>query len=441
MKPTLSAHFQSRQPSSIRLAQMEFAKRKDGVRAVNVAIGNVSLPMHPAMRARLEALEKGFPDGVVKYTETVGTEEANKAVLNIIASSGFSTQGLYSQITDGGSQAIELAIVGCCGPAGTKEKPLLLIDPAYTNYKSFAERLGRATVSIQRGLGENGEFALPDISEIEAAIIKHNPGALVAIPYDNPTGQLYSRGIMLELAGLCAKHNLWLVSDEAYRELNYRHGRLDSASKAAGLGGEAVSVWGITNKDVPGIEGRRISIESASKVWNACGLRIGALLTDNKVFHEKSVAENTAGLCPNAIGQYIFGALAQESRESLQAWYSSQRDYYTGIMSSLAADLKAELPGLIVSKPEAAIYFVIDVRNIAKPGFDSMGFVLYCARKGSVPVGSEELTLLVAPMQGFYSSGQAGKTQMRIACVQPPGEMGKVPRLFSSLFKQYEEER
>ena len=222
--PRLSAHFAVRQPSVIRLAQIEFAKRDDGTEDLNVAIGNVSLPMHPAMQERMRHLDSApspFTDGVVKYSATPGYEETNAAFLNVIASSGFDTAGLYSQVTDGGSQAMELVIVGCCGPAGTTEAPLLLIDAAYTNYKAFAERLGRATVSITRTMGDDGRFSLPSVAEMEETIIKHRPAAMVVIPYDNPTGQLYDRQSLVDLARLCVKHGLWMISDEAYRELYY----------------------------------------------------------------------------------------------------------------------------------------------------------------------------------------------------------------------------
>jgi aspartate aminotransferase len=110
----------------------------------------------------------------------------------------------------------------------------------------------------------------------------------VVIPYDNPTGHFYDQDSMIALAQLCVKHDLRMISDEAYRELFY-------------IDKPATSIRGITDKEVPGIEGRRISIETASKVWNACGLRVGALVTDNKEFHEKSVAEYTANLCTNVI--------------------------------------------------------------------------------------------------------------------------------------------
>ena len=433
--PKLSAHFASRQPSVIRISQIKFAERTDDTQAINVAIGNVSLPMHPAMIERMRSLgaaDSPFCDGVVKYSSTVGLTETNQAFLNVIASSGFDTEGLVSQVTDGGSQAMELVILGACGPAGSVERPLLLIDAAYTNYKSFAERLGRRTVSITRTLQPDGKFTLPPLDEIERTIDRRRPGAMVVIPYDNPTGHYYDRKTMIALARLCTKYDLWMISDEAYRELYYTDD-------------EVSGIWGIAEDDVPGITGRRISIETASKVWNACGLRIGALVTDNPEFHARSVAENTASLCPNVIGQYIYGALAHCDHDDLQGWYAELRGYYREMMAGFTAELRERLPGVIVSSPDASIYSVVDVRNVVQPGFDALRFVLWCASQGAADLDGRPTTLLTAPMAGFYNTepGMAnpGRMQVRIAYVEPPGTMDKVPYLFAELMKAYEETR
>jgi aspartate aminotransferase len=387
--------------------------------------------MHPAMQRRLRALGEPpspFAEGVVKYTTTVGLPETNRAILNIIAASGLATAGLYTQITDGGSQAMELVVVGCCGPAGSDERPLMLIDAAYTNYKAFADRLGRSTVSITRTLGSDGRFSLPAPADIEAVIRTHRPGALVVIPYDNPTGQLYDHDTLRDLARLCVRYGMWLISDEAYRELYYK-------------GDRPVSVWGLSEEEVPGIRGRRISIETSSKVWNACGLRIGALVTDNPEFHKRAVAENTAGLCSNAIGQYIFAGLADESPADLQAWFARQREYYRGMLQDFTGRTRDLMPGVIVSSPDASIYSVVDVRGITPAGFDAMDFVLFCAREGKLDVQGKAMTLLTAPMSGFYSAAPGtpnpGRTQMRVAYVEPPRTMALVPPMLAGLLDQY----
>lgn len=436
-KPVLSAHFESRKPSDVRLAQMKYDERKVKPQAViNVGIGNVSLPTNPAMQKRmfeLSAPESPFAKGVVRYSGTAGTIECQDAFKNILKCEGFDTSKLHVQVTDGGSSGMELLLIGLCGPAGTGEKPLMMIDPAYTNYISFAERVGRTTVTVKRHLGEDGKFTLPELDKIEAVIKENNPGALLVIPYDNPTGQLYDYKTMIDLAKLCVKYNLWMVSDEAYRELYY-----DPNEKL-------VSIWGITDQDVPGIEGRRISIETASKVWNACGLRIGAVITDSPEFNNRSIAEYTANLCANVIGQYIFGALAHETKEQIDAWCKHIRDYYKEQIVSVYNGLKAKEPKLIVSSPDASIYSVIDVRNVVKPGFDAIDFVLYCAQEGSVNVDGVETTLLVAPLKGFYDikAGEVnpGSTQFRISFVETPENMAKIPELFVELLRQFEAKR
>lgn len=434
-EPVLSNHFKTRVPSDIRLAQINFEEREVKPKSINVAIGNISLPTHPQMQKRMFSLgeeESPFSNGVVKYSTTAGIPEANNAFLNIIAAGGFKTDNLFSQITDGGSHAMELSILGVCGDAGTKEKPLMLIDAAYTNYIAFAQRIGRSTISISRHLNEDGEFDFPPMEKIEEAIQKNRPGALVVIPYDNPTGQLYDYNTLKALAKLCVKHNMWMISDEAYRELYYTDNDL-------------VSIWGLTNNEVPGIEGRRISIETTSKIWNACGLRIGALITDNKDFHKKSVAEYTANLCSNAIGQYIFGAMAHESKEEISRWCKDLREYYQKMMVNVYGQLKELEPKLIVSTPAASIYTVVDVRNIVKEGFNAVDFVMYCAKEGSVNIDGVDTTLLVAPMPGFYdvkdNQTNPGMTQMRIAYVEQEENMLKVPKLFVELLRSYESHR
>ena len=425
MAPNLSSHFENRLPSAIREAQIIFAQREDKneIQVVNLAIGNVSLPMHPAMQNRLNEMgEIRFKDGVVKYTPSVGTDEAREAFLNIIGSEGVDTSHLYCMITDGGSQAMELMMLGVCGPSS--EKPLMLLDPAYTNYIEFGKRLSIPIVTANREISDDGTFEPLALDEIEKIIAENAPGGLLVIPTDNPTGQFLNQRQLIDLAKICVNHNIWIVSDEAYRQLYYGE---DGSS----------SIWKITEEDVPGITGSRISIESSSKVWNACGLRIGGLVTDNLDFHTKAVSEYTANLCANAIGQEIFGSLAHESHHDLNAWYQHQRNYYSGLIMPLRENLMKEIPGLIVSNPEAAIYFVIDFRNICADTFDSRDFVKYCASKGNVRINDQEFTLLLAPMNGFYSDPKRGKTQMRVAMVAPKELIEKTPLILSGLYTAY----
>lgn len=436
-KPSkVSTYFTNKMPSDVRLGSIKVENRKDNIELVNCAIGNVSLPMYPKMIERLQNLGQptgAFEQGIVKYEATAGNTETKAAFKNILKQEGFDPSNLHVQVTDGASLAMEVAMLGICGGPGEDDRPLLMFDPTYTNYNSVAKRLGRKTVTVSRTLDENGHFTFPSIEEIEKVILEEQPGGMLIIPYDNPTGQMYGKEMLLAIAELCVKHNLWLLSDEAYRGLFYDENR------------ELLSIWGLTDKEVPGIEGRRISLESASKVWNACGLRIGALITDNKEFAEKAEAEYTTNLSANTIGQYIFGALAHESKEEIVDWLKKSRDYYRKINRQLYQDLKKINPDFIVSQPESSIYLVVDVKNIVGPDFKSVDFVSYCAEHGRVIVDDVPMTLLVAPMVGFYNEveGQAnpGNTQLRLSFSETVDKLKYIPYLLNELLIDYETQR
>tara|TARA_B100001250_G_C19732940_1_gene759387 strand:+ start:1 stop:912 length:912 start_codon:yes stop_codon:yes gene_type:complete len=300
----------------------------------------------------------------------------------------------------------------------------MLLDPAYTNYVEFGKRLSTPIITANRTILADGSFAKLNMNKIELIIQDENPNALLVIPADNPTGQYLYQHQLNDLAKICVKNNIWMVSDEAYRQLYYGNGM-------------SSSIWRITEDDVPGIKGSRISIESSSKVWNACGLRIGGIVTDNQEFHKKAISEYTANLCANAIGQEIFGALAHESHDNLKKWYQIQRDYYRGLILPLRESLLKLIPGLIVTSPEAAIYFIIDFKNICNDTFNATDFVQYCALKGKVNIDGEDYTLLLAPMAGFYSDSNKGKTQMRVSMVEPINLIEKMPKILSELYNTY----
>lgn len=439
-----SNFFNNVRPSGLRFAQTVFNKRveddiehgRSPVEAVNVAIGSVSLKTHPKMLERyLKPANEDLINGIWRYGETPGTKIANDVFIKIIKA--FLPDGvdpnLYSVVQGGGSEVMRTALLGVCGDAGSGERPLLVMNPTYTNYKAVADELGKRIVSVPRALDRKGNFSDVDIKEIEKAIKKYRPGALLIIPYDNPSGQLMRQKTVNKYARICLKNNMFIISDEAYRGLYY-------------IDEEPSTVWKVTDRDVPGIEkaGIRISIESLSKTFNACGLRMGALVTDNKRFRDKACYANTTYLCPSVMGQHIVEALYDETKEDILKWITDLRDYYDAILKKLYKGFQEHLPGIIMSQPEASIYTVVDVRNIAKDGFDAEDFVMFCSKDGEVDIGGKRMTLLVSPMWGFYNvlSGEnPGHTQMRIACVAPEYKMDFVPELFAKLFRQYEEQR
>ncbi|WP_291493965.1 pyridoxal phosphate-dependent aminotransferase [Desulfurella sp.] len=441
MDPKISEFFDCIEPSCIRKAGIMFSQRQsknanEQVKAINVAIGNVSLPTHPAMLKRfLNPKDDQLTKGIWRYTQTEGIDEVNDAFKNIIRSflKPECKPNLYSLVDTGGSHIMRLVMLGVCGKPLSGEKPLLVVDPVYTNYVSIGEEIGRSVISIARDLTPDGVFSEIDLDYLENLIKTYKPGGLLIIPYDNPSGILTTQKQINEYAKICMKHNMFLISDEAYRGLYY----IDDIDYAP-------SIWNISEHDVKGIEsaGIRISIETLSKVFNACGLRMGALVTDNKLFFEQARAANTTYLCPSAIDQYIAGALAHESLNDLQNWVKNLREYYKKILKNLYNNFKKLDPNIVVTQPQASIYSIVDVRNIVKPGFDMDDFVMYCANEGFVDVLGQKMTLLVAPIRGFYKNQNVfANTQARIACVVSEEEMEYVPYLFVELVKQYEQKR
>ncbi len=442
--PRFSNYFNNIKPSGLRVAQTMFTHRleeetKKGlppIEAINVAIGSVSLKTHPKLLERyLHPVDEALISGIWRYGETPGTKKANEVFIKIIYA--FLPKNkrpkLYSIVQEGGSAVMRTVMLGVCGDAGKDERPLLVMNPTYTNYKAVSDELGKRIVAVERALDRHGNFSYVAIEEIEKAVKRYKPGALLIIPYDNPSGQLMRQKTINEYARICLENNMFLVSDEAYRGLYY-------------VDEDAPTIWKVTDDDVPGIEsaGIRISIESLSKTFNACGLRMGAMVTDNELFREKASAANTTYLCPSSIDQHIVEALYDEKEEDILKWIANLRDYYKRILEELYEGFKKHLPGLIMSRPEASIYTVVDVREIAKPGFDAEDFVMFCSKKGEVNIDGKRMTLLVSPMWGFYNvlhDENPGKTQMRIACVEPEDKMKLVPKLFAELFRQYEAQR
>jgi len=435
-----SNFFNNLKPSGLRMAQTVFEKRakedlrngREPIEAINVAIGSVSLKTHPKLLERyLNPIDRDLINGIWRYGETPGTDKANEVFIKIIKA--FMPEGvnprLYSIIQDGGSGAMRTAVLGLCGDAGKDDRPLLVMNPTYTNYKAVADELGRKIVAVERALDREGNFNDVAVEEIERAVKKYRPGALLIIPYDNPSGKLMRQKTINEYARICLENDIFIISDEAYRGLYY-------------VEGEPPSVWRVTDRDVPGIEsaGIRISIESLSKTFNACGLRMGALVTDNEDFRDRASAANTTYLCPSIIDMHIAEALYDESYESIREWIRGLRDYYKELLEYMYENLKKRMPRAIVSKPEASIYLVVDLREMVDDSFDAEKFVMFCAREGEVNIGGKRYTLLVSPMWGFYNVFEGrnpGHTQVRIACVEPEDKMKLVPELFETLLSDY----
>ncbi|MBI5332662.1 MAG: aminotransferase class I/II-fold pyridoxal phosphate-dependent enzyme [Candidatus Aenigmarchaeota archaeon] len=438
--PLLSDYTKTLEPSAIRLAGKVFSERfdKDSIRAYNVAIGNVSLPSFEVMGTELIPIfdEEGNvikERRVVKYTDTSGTEEAKDAFRHIIGLNGVDVKDKYAIITStGSSSGMMYTELLTGGMVNEIDRSIMGFAPLYANYMQFADMFKIKIAAINRILEQNGKFTMPSEQEIERFIKEHNPNALILIPNDNPTGSHITQEQINQIAMTAVKYDIWLIEDAAYRGMCY-------------TGHSVSSIWNISENQIPGITGRRISLESFSKYLNYCGGRAGAMFTDSKEFYDAFYAAQTALLCASTEMQEEIAKLQNVSKSSFDAWLANLNNYYKRMMESFVTDIRKELSGVIISNPDAALYSVVDVRKIAKPGFNAKDFVLYCAGKGAIVYNENDIkTALVAPMAGFYSNEEGktlGKTQMRIAYVLWPEEMIKVPRLFADLFKEFEANR
>ena len=262
---------------------------------------------------------------------------------------------------------MELVITGCCGPAGSGERPLLVIDAAYTNYKSFAERTGRATVSITRTLQDDGPSPCRAWPRSRRLIVATSPGRWWSSPTTIPTGQLYSTSSWSGLARLCVKHDIWLVSDEAYRELFY-------------TGGPAVSVWGLERAGGAGHQRpahqdrvRLQGVERLRPAHRRPGDRQRGVPRRAWPRTRSTSAQRTSASTSSARWR-------TRPHAELAAWYERQREYYRGMLVGVTGERSASCPGLVVSRPDARIYSVVDVRDVVTPGFDAQDFVILLRR-------------------------------------------------------------
>jgi aspartate aminotransferase len=425
--PSISKLVSSREPSPVRMAGILLRERTDNVDAINLAIGNVRLPMHPIMQERLTNLGSQEPNlnpfssGVISYPPTTGTAEARNAFKKFIAAGNSrDTDSLNVLITNGGSQAMELALLAAGGSAGS----VLLFEPTYSNYLAFGERLDVDINGIETRIDASGSYQLPSDTEIIEAIEITKANAILIIPYNNPTGKYYSQSEIDRIARIASDKDIWLISDEAYRGLQFNNKKVSS-------------IWNINLNQNPKIKGKRMSIESASKVWNGCGLRIGAIVTDNNMVHKQLVSEFTSNLGASALGQYIFAGINELKIEEIQEWFEKQRSHYKSIAKLVKNELLRELPNLKVSEPESALYKIIDVKDYVDETFDSEDFIEFCARHGKIRIDQIFYTLLLAPLSGFYSDNSGQKTKMRLAFVEPESRIKHVGILLKELLSQY----
>jgi aspartate aminotransferase len=357
-----------------RLMPLAEAARKRGVRIHHLNIGQPDLETPAAMRDRLAR----YPERVIAYSPSGGTPEFLAFLVEYYRRLGIALTPEEIIATTGGSEAILFAFLATCDEGDEA----LVVEPFYTNYSAFAAMAGVRLVPLGSRV-EDG-FHLPARDAWERALTPRTRCVVLCNP-NNPTGTVYSPGELADVAAFCREHGLFLVCDEVYREFVYDGRRTVSALELVGC------------------EDFVVVVDSLSKRYSACGIRLGCLVTRNRDVHRAALRMAQGRLSPPGIAQFIaVGALdlGPDYTAGVVAEYQRRRDVlYEGLRS---------VPGVFLTKPEGAFYFI--ARLPIDDGDDFASWMLTDFQQGGA-------TVMVSPARGFYATPDLGADQVRIAYV------------------------
>ena len=349
------------------------AAKKKGIRVYHLNIGQPDIVTPPAM---LEAV-KNSDFTILEYSHSAGNESYRQKLTQYYASVGIEVTAQEIIITTGGSEAIQFGMMACLD-AGDE---VIIPEPFYANYNGFAVAAGVTVIPVTSYI-EDG-FALPPISELEKKITPRTKAIIICNP-NNPTGYLYTAAEMNQLKELVLKYNLFLFSDEAYREFCYE--------------GKHISAM-----HLKGVEEQVILMDTISKRYSACGARIGALITKNK-----SVLDAVMKLAQARLSPPSFAQIAAEAAIDLPAdYFHETQEEYRSRRDLLVARLNA-IPGVFCPNPGGAFYAIARL-----PINDSDQFCQWLLEDFAF----EGKTIMLAPATGFYGTPGLGKDEVRLAYV------------------------
>ncbi|WDF67218.1 pyridoxal phosphate-dependent aminotransferase [Sphingobacterium oryzagri] len=348
--------------------------KKDGKHIYHLNIGQPDIETPEIM---LNAL-KGIDFKVWAYTASEGTASYRAKLAQYYNKLHYNITPTDILVTNGGSEAITIAMQSCLNPG----EEIIIPEPFYANYNGFACSADIIVKPIMSYI-ENG-FALPDIAAFEELITEKTKAIAICNP-NNPTGYLYSRAELEALRDLCIKHDLYLFSDEAYREFCYD-------------GKEFISPM-----HLEGLEEHVVVLDTVSKRYSACGARIGCLITKNKALYQTALKFAQARLSPSLEGQ-IAGEAAVDTPDS---YFEAVSTEYTARRDTLVNGLNA-IDGVFCPNPGGAFYVVARL-----PIDNSDRFCQWMLEDFSY----ENQTVMMAPATGFYSSENAGRNEVRMAYV------------------------
>ena len=366
-----------------KLAPLAYAAQERGVKIYRLNIGQPDLP---TPQKALDVL-KHVDRTTLEYSPSQGYKSLRQALVHYYERYQIKLNCDEIIITAGGSEAVLFAFMSCLNPGDE----IIVPEPAYANYMSFAISAGAVIRTVTTTIDEG--FCLPKVEKFEELSNERTKAILICNP-NNPTGYLYTQKEMNQIRDLVKKYNLYLFSDEVYREFIYTGSPYISAMH------------------LEGIEQNVVLIDSVSKRYSECGIRIGALITKNAEVRKTVMKFCQARLSPPLLGQLV----AEASIEGTEQYSRDVYDEYVERRKCLIDGVN-RIPGCYTPVPMGAFYTVAKL-----PVDDAEKFCAWCLndfyyRDADSPQGCSGETVMMAPAAGFYSNPELGKDQVRLAYV------------------------
>lgn len=366
-------------------------------RGIKIYHLNIGQPDLPSPQEGLDAL-KSIDRKVLEYSPSDGYLSLREKLVGYYEEYQIKLTPDDVIVTTGGSEAVLFAFMSCLNPGDE----IIVPEPAYANYMAFAISAGAVIRPVTTTIDEG--FALPSVEQFEELINERTRGILICNP-NNPTGYLYTRQEMNRIRDLVIKHDLFLFSDEVYREFIYTGSPYISACH------------------LEGIEQNVVLIDSVSKRYSECGIRIGALITKNKQVRDAVMKMCQARLSPPLIGQIV----AEASIEASRSYKIHTYEEYIERRNCLIDGLN-KIPGVYSPIPMGAFYTVASL-----PIDDSDRFCAWCLSEFNY----EGETIMLAPASGFYSDPSKGRNEVRIAYILNKTDLRRALMILGEALKAY----
>ena len=377
-----------------KLAPLAAHAKKRGIKVYHLNIGQPDLPTPQVALDAIRQLDRS----ILEYSPSQGYLSYREKLVKYYEKYDIHVNADDIIITCGGSEAVLFAFLSCLNPGDE----IIVPEPAYANYMAFAISAGATIRTIATTIEEG--FSLPKVEKFEELINERTRAILICNP-NNPTGYLYTRREMNQIRDLVKKYDLYLFSDEVYREYIYTGSPYISACH------------------LEGIEENVVLIDSVSKRYSECGIRIGALITKNKAVREAVMKFCQARLSPPLVGQVA----AEASLDTPEEYMRDVYDEYVERRKCLIDGLN-RIPGVYSPIPMGAFYTVAKL-----PVDDSERFCRWCLEEFSY----EGETVMMAPASGFYTTPGAGINQVRIAYVLKKEDLVRALFVLEKALEQY----